>query len=340
MTLFGRKVIWILAGLSVEHFFFTALFAQTPATNAVPQNRISVPANVPPLPPAAMLKSPVASFHELLAMNPVERKQFLASRSEENQKRILEKLGEYQSLPPNERELRLRATELQWYLKQLMNLPATNRTSLLAMMSPEDRKLVEYRLQQWDLLPPPLQKELLDNEMMLRYLTRIESGTEEEKQKILAEISPDQRAKLEAGIDKWRILSEEQRQQKLARFKLFFELTPREKERALNTLSGAERQQIETTLAAYEKLPLRERAACIRSFGKFAAMNLAERQEFLKNAERWSAMSPGERQAWRNLVAKLQSYPPLPPGFGQPPLPGPPPPLPSRISRPVATNED
>ena len=279
-------------------------------------------------------------FRELLAMNPIELKKSIAGRSEENQKRILDKLREYQSLPPNERELRLRATELQWYLERLMPLPATNRAGLLSTMPAEDRKLVESRLQYWDMLPPPLQKEVLENEMMLRYLTGIESSTKEEKQKQLAEIPPAQRAKLEAGIDRWNELSEEQRQQKLDNFNRIFEMTPREKARALNTLSDTERRQIEKSLAAFEKLPPQERVMSIHSFGRFATMSLAERQDFLKNAERWSAMSPNERQAWRNVVAKLQNMPPLPPGLGLPPLPWLPPPLPSAISRPVATNED
>jgi len=78
----------------------------------------------------------------------------------------------------------------------------------------------------------------------------------------------------------------------------------------------------------------------IHSFEKFATMSLAERQEFLKSAERWSAMSPNERQSWRNLVARLQSMPPLPPGLGVPPLPRLPPPLPPAIPKSVATNEE
>jgi uncharacterized protein DUF3106 len=336
---FSRRK-WILTlAVCAQQICAVTLFAQNPAGNPIPTNR--VPTNTPPpLPPVPVVKSPVAWFRELLAMSPLERKKSLEGRSEENQKRILDKLREYQALSPDERELRLRATELQWYLESLMDMTPTNRAARLAAMSPEDRKLVEYRLQIWDLLPPPLQKELRENELIIPYLTQFESATEEQKEKILAGMSPAQREKLEAGIDRWKKLSAEQRQQKLESFNRIFELTPREKARALNTLSDAERRQIEKTLAAFEKLPPQERVMSIHSFGRFATMSLAERQDFLKNAERWSAMSPNERQAWRNVVAKLQTMPPLPPGLGVPPLPRPPPPLPSGISRPVATNED
>ena len=74
-------------------------------------------------------------------MNAAERKQALTNRSPEGQKLILAKVREYESLPPDERELRLRVTELRWYLLPLMTAPATNRPAQLAMI-PEPRPQV------------------------------------------------------------------------------------------------------------------------------------------------------------------------------------------------------
>ena len=62
-----------------------------------------------------------------------------------------------------------------------------------------------------------------------------------------------------------------------------------------------------------------------------------ERAEFLKNARRWSQMPPAERQAWRDLVANVPEWPPMPPGFTVPP---PPPPLPPGFHLMVATNSN
>jgi hypothetical protein len=42
-------------------------------------------------------------------------------------------------------------------------------------------------------------------------------------------------------------------------------------------------------------------------------MGAVERAEFLKNAESWSKLPPKERQAWRDLVAHVPMWPPLPP---------------------------
>ena len=123
---------------------------------------------------------------------------------------------------------------------------------------------------------------------------------------------------LEQGIDKWSAMSEDQRRKMLNRFREFFELTAQEKQKALNTLSGPERRQIEKTLRTFGSLPPDQRAQCIRSFEKFAGLSLAERQQFLKSAERWKLMSPGERQAWRDAGPQAcprpcrRDLPPLP----------------------------
>lgn len=287
-----------------------------------------------PMPPPLMAqKSPVDMFRNLLAMTPGERRQSLSNRPPEVQKKLLSKLREYESLKPDDREVRLRSTELQWYLQPLMALPPTNRTLRLAMIPEEMRQLVEERLGRWDLLPPAMQEELLNDEMTARYFSQIESATGEEKQKILAQISPERRAKLEAGLDHWRELSPDQRDRTLATFTAFFELTPAEKQKALGSLSAAEHQQMEKTLQSYASLPPAQRAQCLRSFEKFAGMSLAERQAFLKNAERWKLMTPDERESWRTLVRFAPMMPPERSGVALPLRP----PLPKRMARPISS---
>jgi uncharacterized protein DUF3106 len=263
-----------------------------------------------PAPPSPKLASPVDTFRELLDMTPAQRKQALTNRQPEVQKRLMAKLREYESLNRNERELRLRATELQWHLLPLMRLSPTNRAQRLAFVPQEQRSLIMERLSRWDRLPPAMREEMLNNEMTARYFSQIEAAPNPTN--ILARMSPERRAKLEAGLNHWRGLSAEQRQKTLESFNAFFELTPREKERALHTLSETEQRQMEKTLQSYATLPSAQRAQCIESFEKFTGMSLAERQLFLKNAERWKLMSPAERAAWRKLVSYAPLQPPLP----------------------------
>jgi predicted Fe-S protein YdhL (DUF1289 family) len=285
-----------------------------------------------PLLPSA--RSPISFFRDLLAMDAVRREQALTNRSPEARALILAKVREYELLKPDERELRLRVTELRWYLRPLMSAPATNRPAQLATMPETYRKLIEDRLTEWDKLSPEMQKELLANEATIRYLTEIEGRTDEQRRQALEAISPPGRTALEQGIDKWSSMTDDQRRRMLSHFREFFELTAQEQRKVLNTLPGPDRGQIARTVRAFDNLPPDQRDQCIQSLQKFVGLSPIERQQFLKSAERWKLMSPSERQVWRVLIRRLP--PPLPP-----PLPRlrassrPDPPVP-----PVATNRN
>ena len=258
-------------------------------------------------------KSPVDFFRQLLAMTPDERADFLTNRPPEIRARILAKVAEYEALNPNERELRLRATELRWYLMPLLHESPTNRAARLAQVPDDIRDLVKNRLEEWNILPPSLREEFLENERILRDFTHLDVSNNPSENS-WREPSDAERAH-------WNMISEPERRQVTAGFNQFFELTPAEKQNTLNTLSEAERRQMEKTLQAFEKMPAAQRAKCVSAFAKFASMNASQQAEFLKNAERWSEMSPAERQTWRDLVVNVPQWPPLPIGFVTP-IPG------------------
>jgi hypothetical protein len=261
--------------------------------------------------PPAPVKSPVALFRELLAMSPAQRSEAIAIRPPDIQKRILEKLNEYELLPPELRDLRLRETELRWYLRPLMDEPRTNRAALVAQVPEELRGLVEDRLQMWDLLPPPFQQQMKNDDLIGSYFAQIRSATPQEREAILATIPADRQAELKNGLDHWNEMSDSERRNALTAFNKWFELTPEQKEKTLDTVSDDERREMKETLSSYAKLTLAQRAQCIRSFEKFAGMSIAERQQFLKNAERWREMTPEERQKWRQLVSFAPLLPPM-----------------------------
>jgi hypothetical protein len=242
----------------------------------------------PPVPPMPQLRSPVESFRTLLVMPSAERRQYLSSRSLETQTKLTEKVREYLALPAEERELRLMATELQWYLKPLLSSGLTNRASQVELIPENVRPLVQDRLAQWDKIPPGMQRLMLTNQHGAEYLvwsssTRVPPSPADAMHK-----------RLRQQLDR------------------FFELTPGEKEKVLATLSDAERRQMEKSLAAYANLTPRQRQQCLASFARFAGMSATEQQEFLKNTERWAQMSATERQAWRELVSTVPKLPPMP----------------------------
>jgi len=222
--------------------------------------------------------------------------------------------------------LRLRTTELRWYLLPLMREPPENRAARLAQIPADMRELAESRLNQWIILPPQLQQEFLENEQALHYFAHLDVSNNPALQKI---------APPGSELARWVSMTETQRKQITTSVDQFFALTPDEKEAALNTLSDAERGQMEKTLKAFDKLPPRQRDECIQAFAKFASMSSSEKRDFLRNAERWSQMSPADRQAWRDLVVNVPAWPPLPQGFVAPP---PAPPLPRSLNSTPAIN--
>lgn len=288
------------------------------ATNRPPARAALVP---PPMPVAP---SPVDYFRKLLAMSPEELQGALANKPPKIRQRILAKVNEYAAMDSDDRELRLRATELRWYLMPLLEVPPAQRSARLAMVPEDIRDIVQSRLMEWEILPPTLQQEFLDNEHIAGYFAGVTSTT-----------SGDGPAPSGAEESRWNGYSDSQRQAMISQFNAFFELSPMEKQKALGELTGVERTQMAKTLQTFGKLPVPQRVECIRAFGKFATMSPEERAEFLKNAQRWSKMTPGERQAWRDLVAHVPQWPPLPPAIMPPP---PMPPMPHHLHAVADTN--
>jgi hypothetical protein len=285
------------------------------ATIAAAQS--NVPQNVPgPVPvmvspaleraAASVGQAPVEFFRKLLEASPTERSRMLAGRPESRKAQVLAKVREYEALNPEEREARLQATELRWYLMPLMRAARANRAPLLERVPPDLLPLVKSRLLQWDILPPPLQQEFLANDDALRYFAQTSrAGTTNAAEEKMAE-----------------------------QFSRIFQVTPDERKRLLDTLSDAERAQMEKTLKTFDDMPPQQKLMCVRNYAKFAGMSEADRAEFLKNADNWSKMSADERQTWRDLVAAVPIWPPMPPLM--PPLP--PSLAPNAPRSPVATN--
>src|ERR1044071_1392 len=261
-------------------------------------------------PPLPVGKSPVDIFREMLAQNPSERAEFLSKRTPESRALILAKLREYESLSPEESALRLEVTELRWYLLPLMKMPQGTREQQVDTIPSTVRTLVQERLQRWDRLPVEAQKQVLENEDVRQYYFECAVKTGDE----VAAASPANQASA---------LTEEQRQAMRNGLQQFFLLTSQEKSKILHTLSDPERKQIAKTLQTFDNLNPAQRGECLRSFEKFASLTAQERQQFLKSAEQWNKMSPSERHSWKELVYKLSRLPPIPPGLGFPPLPGP-----------------
>src|SRR2546425_402917 len=150
-------IVWLICGSVGSGVFLARSADQAGAPAATTNAAARVP--FPPLP----------NFRELLALSSTELDRALASIAEPARTRLQAKLQEYAVLAPDQREARLRAIELRWYLAPLMRTIPTSRVAQLALVPDEYRTMVEERLKLWDLLKPEIQKQIQESEWTIRY---------------------------------------------------------------------------------------------------------------------------------------------------------------------------
>jgi hypothetical protein len=305
MTFSARFCISLLAVVLGTGF----LHAQPGASGAPGPNVVP-----PPMPET---RTAADIFREFLAMPPAERAAALDSKSEHQRDYLAQKVQEYEALPPAQREARLTQLEFRSHLFLLMNTAPANRAYRLSIVPTPMRPLIEQRLQQWDLLPPQVQKEALGHEISVNYLLRGRPPLLPETQRVTApaQISPVELQSLQA-------MSPQQRGKVAQNVNQFFAMPAGARQSTLEVFSPKERQEMEKTLSAFEKLTPEQRESCIASFEKLSSMTKEERAQFLRNAERWRAMSPREREAWRTLVTIIPPSAPISPPLPAPGAPG------------------
>jgi hypothetical protein len=282
--------------------------AATHAQQTNPPVPITAPAP-PTLPP-----SPVDTFRKIMAMSPQEREKFLSPLSSEKREIVMLKLHEYQGLPAEQREQRLRALQARVWVRQLIKLPGSNRVERLAAVPPADRQLIEGRLAQWDSLRPELQKEVLTNEIAIRYIARLQVFDPG-----LPPFPIDSR--VEHQLKHWGELSKADRTDILNNFQYFVEDLS-EKERRQVLVARPDAKKALDPIVGVANLPKEQRDRYIAGMKRFAALSSADRKKFLFNAARWEKMSPEQRESWRVLAKKLSntfpSSPPPAPPVGRP----------------------
>ncbi|HEY3863967.1 MAG TPA: DUF3106 domain-containing protein [Verrucomicrobiae bacterium] len=275
--------------------------------------------------------TPVAYFRGLLGMTPVERERMLAGQSEQRRAQVLAKIHEYEALPKDVREERMRQTELHWYVLNLLRLSPGQRQEQMKDISPLYHPMILARLMQWDQLPEAMRKSLLEKEGFMRTYVQWQGHSPAAQEEVLAHLPAEQRGQWAQELNRWQGLNGSQREELSEAFRQFFGMSGEERKETVQSLSESERQQMEHALRSYASLPPGVQRQCVESFSKFATMSAGEQNQFLRNATKWESMTPRERQLWRTLVNKL---PPLPPGVNQaqPPLPPGMPPWPKQTA--------
>jgi hypothetical protein len=271
---------------------------------------------VAPVPPPVPLgASPADLFRRILGTNEAGREAFIATKNPEAQRILRAKVAEFMALAPAAREARLQSLDLRYYLVPLMRLSSSDRARAIAALPENKRAMVQSRLLTWDILPPPLKVEVLQNESVVRlFIQAQESGTSHAQW--LASLPATQREQAEIDFRRWTNLPPARREQMFSNVERFFgTLDPKSRSQALNVMGDGERAEMERTLAVFDGLPAEQRDRIVDGFRKFKDLAPAERQAFLKSADEWRTMSEKDRQLWRRIVnhTRFPINPPMPP---------------------------
>ena len=287
-----------------------------------PNRPVSPKPTVAPPPMPTRVGSPIDFFRTLISANPAEREKLLEAKEPKLRTVLANSALEFQNLPAEQRELRLRNMELRYHVTALFRTAPSNRTERLRFVPDRDRPLVEHRLKYWDQLTAEQREVALQNERLTRDYIGVPRSPGNTAS--LTGQASNQVVRIEQEIVRWNMVPDARHAQIQRTFKEFFELTDEEKAREkLQPLpfNGEERQLMEQTLARFKQLSLSQRNTCVTNFNKFASLSPAERREFLINAEEWQKMKPEDREAWRKLISKVPPRPPLPHSFRRPPMP-------------------
>jgi hypothetical protein len=266
-----------------------------------------------PIPPATAAATAATDlWRRVLAMNAEQREEFIQSKPASAQVYLRSKVREYLALSPAEQEARLAALELRSMMLSLMKLSAPVRAQQLQALSAVKRKEVERRLLTWDILPPPLQKDVLENETVVRlFIESRQSGASREQ--LLADMPPQRRQEVEKKLEAWDSMTGEKQDQVFASVERFFELDEKTRSRTLGELSDRDRARLMPTLSAFDRMPKEQRDRALEGFRRFKQLSAAEQQEFVRTAQRWEAMKESDKRLWRQIVISLRSAPMPPP---------------------------
>jgi hypothetical protein len=268
-----------------------------------------------PLPPVAASASAVTDlWRRVLAMDDAQREAFISSKPAASQAFLRSKVQEFLVLPPEKREMRLRALELRAYMLPLMRLPAPARAQQIEQLPSDKRSDVKKRLLTWDIMPPQLQKDVLENEAAIRLV--MESGNRNaSREELLAAVAPARRAEMETNLIRWNEISPAQQDQMVSNFERYFGQPLEERGKALRTLNEGDLAIITPTLNKLERMPDGERDRVLDGIRKFKSLPPAAQKDFVRAAAKWQAMTDKDRQLWRQLVTTIhaRSGPPMPP---------------------------
>ncbi|HAV63999.1 MAG TPA: hypothetical protein DCY13_16740, partial [Verrucomicrobiales bacterium] len=195
------------------------------------------------------------------------------------------------------------------FFRNLLEATPAEVEQLLKDRTVEQRRVIDQKLVEYRLLPPPIREWRLKATELRWYLLPLMKLRPEARGALMLTVPEVDRPLVEIRLRQWDLLGEQEREEMLAsetalRY-LARPVTPPSIEPGqLNLVSAEERAQIERTLAHWRSLPEPRRQQLAGKFGEFFTLSTAEKNRTL------GLFTASERA---QMQLTLQSFASLPP---------------------------
>lgn len=195
------------------------------------------------------------------------------------------------------------------FFRQLIAAPADEREQLLAGRSPEQRRVILTKIQEYQILPPPLREWRLKATELRWYLTPLMRLAPESRGALLLAVPAPDRPLVEARLWQWDQLPAADRQELLNNelaLKYVARPTgaPAPGPDQLGNLPPAVRAQLEQAIQQWQAVPEERRQALATRFASFFTLTPAEQNRTL------DLLTAGEREALERTIGNFASLGP------------------------------
>lgn len=237
-------------------------------------------------------KSPVAQFRDLLSYSEDQQRAFVIKQAPEIQSILSSKLDEYRNLPSAQREFKLVATELHFYLDPVLKSHENIDRTLFSQAPSHVQHYLNMAVEFWNGLSIPHRDLLLSKKAAVSYLISLSYKSGESQS-------------YDPSKSEWDGLYS-------------FLLMPSDQQKAfLDSVDVNPSGTINKILTAFENLDEEERKRCAHAFVCYLSFPPQLKKQLNDGLHSWAEKPPIERSLWREIAEKYPKITPipLPPGM-------------------------
>ena len=192
------------------------------------------------------------------------------------------------------------------FFRKLLSATPAERDRMLANKNEKQRQIINAKIQEYTILPPPVREWRLKATELRYYLVPLMSRSPEERGDLVRMVPSGDRALVEARLRQWDALPETERESMLnSQIALRYLARPSQApERMTNQLADSGSRKLEMTVANWAGLSAEEKESITRRFNSFFSLSHDEKQKTI------SLFTSGELAQLQSTVSSFENLSP------------------------------